>query len=130
MPSLSQFHSFVIFLYEYILYIRHTSYPEAYSKQNEDNNIPTDAIRPPAKAVFLIPNLSVRMADTGESKNVAPTAADPTREACIPALLRFSALNCSSSSTNTVPKEFIVPNMMPLQRKLAKTTNQAYKIYK
>ena len=81
----------------------------------------------PAKAVFRIPNLSVRMDDMGDSKKVAPTAAEPTRDASIPAAPGFSSLICFSNSTNTVPNELIIPNIMPLQRKLDTTTSHACK---
>ena len=105
-----------------------TSYPEAYSKHRADNSIPDVAITLPTNDVFLIPYLSVSIADTGESKNVAPTAADPTSEANIPATSSsgLSAFSFFSSATNTVPKEFVIPNIIPLHKKLHNTTNHAY----
>ena len=102
-----------------------TSYPPAYLRQIADNNIPTEARKLPTKDVFRIPYLSVSMEATGERIKHAPTAADPTKEASIPDTFGFSSFDCSSNATNTVPNEFIIPNMIPLQRKLDKTTNQA-----
>ena len=75
-----------------------------------------------------MPYLSVRIAETGDRRKVAPTAIDPTREAFVEALFRFSTSNCSFNSTNTVPNELMIPNIMPLHRKLAKTTSQAYMV--
>jgi hypothetical protein len=40
---------------------------------------------PPTKAVFLIPNLSVKIPAKAESRKVAPTVIDPTREAFVAA---------------------------------------------
>ena len=48
---------------------------------NADRNIPKKAKIPPTKAVFLIPNLSAKRLEGAESKNVIPTAKDPTKAA-------------------------------------------------
>ena len=104
-----------------------TSYPEAYFKQIADRSIPTDASKLPTKEVFRIPYLSVNMEDTGDKMKHAPTPAEPTRDASMEELFGFSCLTCFSNSTNTVPNELMIPNMIPLQRKLDKTTSHAYK---
>ena len=46
-----------------------------------DRNIPKKAKTPPTKAVFRIPNLSTKRLEGAESKNVMPTANDPTKAA-------------------------------------------------
>ena len=104
-----------------------TSYPEAYFKQIADRSIPTDASKLPTKEVFRIPYLSVNMEDTGDKMKHAPTPAEPTRDASIEELFGFSCLTCFSNSTNTVPNELMIPNMIPLHRKLDKTTSHACK---
>ena len=102
-----------------------TSYPEAYCKHIADRNIPIVARQLPTKDVFRIPYLSVNIEETGERIKHAPTAADPTKEASIPETFGFSFFNLSSRATNTVPNEFMIPKIIPLHRKLDKTTNHA-----
>ena len=55
------------------------------STKNDDKSIPIVAMSPPTKAVFLIPNLSVKIPAKAESRKVAPTVIDPTREAFVAA---------------------------------------------
>ena len=97
-----------------------TSYPEAYFKQIADRSMPIDTSKLPRKEVFLIPYLSVNMEDMGDKMKHAPTPAEPTRDASIEELFGFSSLTCFSNSKNIVPKELMIPNMIPLHRKLEK----------
>ena len=43
--------------------------------------MPRVAMKPPVNAVFLIPNLSTRILEIGDKRNVVPIAKDATRDA-------------------------------------------------
>ena len=43
--------------------------------------MPRVAMKPPVKAVFLIPNLSTRILEIGDKRNVVPIAKDATKDA-------------------------------------------------
>jgi hypothetical protein len=45
--------------------------------------MPRVAMKPPRNAVFLIPNLSTRMLEIGDKRNVVPIAKDVTKDAFI-----------------------------------------------
>lgn len=46
---------------------------------NDDKNIPDVVRTPPIKVVVRKPNLSTKIPEIGENKNVAPIVRDPTR---------------------------------------------------
>ena len=51
------------------------------STANDERNMPRVAMKPPVNAVFLIPNLSTRILEIGDKRNVVPIAKDATRDA-------------------------------------------------
>lgn len=55
------------------------------STKKEERSSPKAAKNPPKKAVFRIPNLSVRIPAKADNKKVAPTVMEPTSEAFVAA---------------------------------------------
>ena len=81
----------------------------------------------PTTAVALKPILSLRMPTRKERKKVVPIVREPTKEHLADASSTPLATISFFSSTKRIPNVLMIPKMIPLTRKQAHMTNQAWK---
>ena len=81
----------------------------------------------PRTAVALKPILSLRMPTRKERKKVVPIVREPTKEHLADASSTPLATISFFSSTKRIPNVLMIPKMIPLTRKQAHMTNQAWK---